>query len=279
MAGLDLNSPSLATHFLRMIPYGSENVMSTGTGFLYEYGEDIYLITNGHVVTRTNPQQTDRIISSAAFPIKINTKARFESTELPGALGLTDFFEISLYEDDDFKNPTWYIHPDKGYLIDVIAIPLERKEKIPSHIRLFPINKYDFDTEFSPKVADDVFIIGYPFDISGGLDLPIWKRGSIASEPIIDIDNLPKMFVDTASRPGMSGSPVIMQRTGIHGFYGEKRSGKEIIGTISNFIGIYSGRIGAENEFKAQLGIVWKENVINEIIEGKQKSDIRFQSI
>lgn len=32
------------------------------------------------------------------------------------------------------------------------------------------------------------------------------------------------------------------------------------------FIGVYSGRIGADDEFKAQLGKVWKKRVIDEII-------------
>lgn len=58
-----------------------------------------------------------------------------------------------------------------------------------------------------------------------------------------------------------------MQRVGIHGKQGEALRGDEIIGRIRNFIGIYSGRIDRETE-KAQLGIVWKPRVINEIIDG-----------
>ena len=36
------------------------------------------------------------------------------------------------------------------------------------------------------------------------------KRARIASEPIIDIQDRPLMYIDTASRSGMSGSPVII---------------------------------------------------------------------
>jgi hypothetical protein len=260
-----------------MIASGSENVMSTGTGFLYEFESDLYLITNGHNLTRMNPEQTVRITQTAAFPVKIKTKARLVFKDKPNAIGLTDFFSINLYNDEDFRDPTWYVHPDKGYLIDVVVIPLERKDRIPEHVKLFPINNYHFDLEYDPIVADDVYILGYPFDITGGKELPIWKRGTIASEPSIDVDNLPKIFVDTATRSGMSGSPVIMQRTGVHGYDGATMKGNEIIGTIRNFIGIYSGRIGAENEFKAQLGIIWKKKVIEEILQSKVKGTIFFQ--
>jgi hypothetical protein len=44
--------------------------------------------------------------------------------------------------------------------------------------------------------------------------------------------------------------------------------GSEVIGRIRNFMGIYSGQIG-KDELKAQLGIVWKARVIEEIIDAK----------
>lgn len=275
----NLDSPSLSTHYLRMIPYGSETTISTGTGFLYEYLNELYIITNGHNVTRTNPELTRRIIDSAAFPVKIKTKARTTHIENPNLYGLTDYFTVDLYEDEDYKIPKWYVHPEKSYLIDVIAIPLEKKVNIPEHIKLFPINSFKFDSDFPPMVSDDVFILGYPFDITSALELPIWKRGTIATEPTLDIDKLPKFYVDTASRSGMSGSPVLMKRNGIHGFEEGKLTGKEFFGVVQNFVGIYSGRIGADDEFKAQLGIVWREHVILEILNARRIGGIEFQNI
>ena len=51
------------------------------------------------------------------------------------------------------------------------------------------------------------------------------------------------------------------------------------IGMIRSFLGVYSGRIGAEDNFKAQLGIVWKKTVIEEILAAKKRSSIDFQNI
>ena len=45
--GIKLDSPSLATHYLRMIAMETGNIMSTGTGFLYEYQDEIFLIKIG----------------------------------------------------------------------------------------------------------------------------------------------------------------------------------------------------------------------------------------
>ncbi|MCF6348609.1 MAG: hypothetical protein L3J20_09970 [Flavobacteriaceae bacterium] len=85
---------------------------------------------------------------------------------------------------------------------------------------------------------------------------------------------MPKIFVDTASRPGMSGSPVIFKRSGIHGIIDGKLKLDTVIGVIQGFVGIYSGRILGKNELEAQLGIVWKKQVIDEIIDGDTKGKI-----
>ena len=150
--------------------------------------------------------------------------------------------------------------------MDVVAIPLS--DQIKNKYRLFPINAIEFDSRFKEEVADDAFVVGYPFADMTYASLPIWKRASLASEPDIDVDRLPKMLIDTATRPGLSGSPVIMQRVGIHGAKDGVFSEDTIIGRIRKFVGIYSGRIG-DDELKAQLGIVWKAQVISEIVGAK----------
>lgn len=273
------NSPSLTTHYLRMKGTNEENVMSTGTGFIYARNGYYFLITNGHNVTRVNPETNKRISMSAAFPVKISTVMR-KSVEgdPPGRLS-REGLEIDLYKDPDFLEPVWLMHPKLGYKVDVIAIPIAEINSIPNYIKIFPINDIPFDNAFDIEIADDVFVLGYPFDIAGNIELPIWKRGSIATEPVINLDDLPKFLIDTATRPGMSGSPVIMYRSGIHGFKDGKPTDDSVIGTISKFAGIYSGRIGAEDNLQAQLGIVWKSTVIEEIIDGGILGSVEFQKL
>jgi len=259
----------------------SETVMSTATGFLYEHQDEIFLITNGHNVTRIHPDTKERIFNSAAFPTMIRSKAK---TKIDDQVGLSEFFTVKLYDDEDFTIPRWYVHPEFGYQVDVVAIPLDRKANIPDHVIIVPLNTLRFDEQYPIRVADDVFILGYPLDIKGHGELPIWKRGTIASEPDVEINGLPKMLVDTATRSGMSGSPVIMRRTGFHSSQSIEDQNKnglhptDLVGTIENFVGVYSGRIGSDNEFQAQLGIVWKKEVISKILDNKQLGTIEFQN-
>ena len=109
--------------------------------------------------------------------------------------------------------------------------------------------------------------MGYPRGMSGGGHFPIWKRATIATEPDVDLDGLPRFYVDTATREGMSGSPVYAQEVGYWLPEGETDKAKASIGKGRRFIGVYSGRLGAEDEFKAQLGIVWKESALISLVE------------
>ena len=65
----------------------------------------------------------------------------------------------------------------------------------------------------------------------------------------------------------MSGSPVIFKTRRPVTLFKSLENNMTLMSRYAvKLIGIYSGRIGAENELQAQLGIVWKFSVINEII-------------
>jgi hypothetical protein len=170
--------------------------------------------------------------------------------------------------------PIWYEHPEHGYKVDVVAIPLDGLEETKI---IAANNKEKLDLEnFTLRPSLDAFVLGYPLGITGGGKLPIWKRASIATEPDIDLENLPKFLIDTATREGMSGSPVYAQENGF--FIPEDKPGMDnaIIGEGRRFVGIYSGRLGSDT-FQAQLGIVWKEMAIVEIITGKMHGKSSFE--
>jgi hypothetical protein len=129
-----------------------------------------------------------------------------------------------------------------------------------------PVNKVGDLVDFEVMVGDDVFVLGFPLGLHGGGPFPIWKRASIASEPEIDLDGLPKLLIDTATRKGMSGSPVIAVRRGLTNPRGTSGfSDATIIGMAETFLGIYSGRVD-DDPLGAQIGIVWKASVVEEII-------------
>ncbi len=256
------DSISFTTHHLHMCFGETNTVISSGTGFIYKHENECYLITNWHNVSGKNPITGQCLSENLAVPDLVSTL--FREIEHPANCKRES---IPIFSDTGMMNPIWYEHPEHGHKVDVVAIPIPKA--ISENYKLFAINDISFDDGFKEEVADEVFVIGYPFSDTTYIQMPIWKKASIASEPDININRLPKVLIDTATRPGLSGSPAIMQRTGIHGIEGGEVKPDTIIGRIRNFLGVYSGRIG-DDEFQAQLGIVWKARVINEILEAKQ---------
>ena len=175
-----------------------------------------------------------------------------------------------------------------GFKVDVVTIDVEndfdRKELL-----FAPVNEYrHLEPRYEPNVMDDVFVIGFPLGISGSRSqrgaMPVFKRGSIASEPTLDFDNSPCVLIDCRSYSGMSGSPVIASHSGIWTPSGGKNlSDDTVIGTVENFLGVYSGRLRSQNmdahEGVAEIGIVWKQAalsaIINKGVSGTKLSQMR----
>lgn len=258
MITINISPGSVVTSPLCMFFKRTE--LSLGTGFFYEFSGSYYLITNWHNVSGRHPKTFKPLSAHAGLPDRITL-----TVSKSGALGQWVEFELPLYSDagstEQPTNPVWYVHPRLHQQVDVVAIPI----KSPAGTQIYPINNMSTVSDLRLIVSGDVFVLGYPKGISGGGSFPIWKRASIATEPQIDLDNLPMMLVDTATREGMSGGPVLAMAAG--GYTTERMS--VVIGQDgSRFAGIYSGRLG-DNEMEAQLGVVWKAAVIDEIIGGQ----------
>ena len=83
------------------------------------------------------------------------------------------------------------------------------------------------------------------------------------------------MYIDTATREGMSGAPIYAQESGFWAPEGKKLPEDGVFGKGHRFIGIYSGRVG-NDPFFAELGIVWKEEAIQEIIAAARAGTSSF---
>lgn len=229
---------------------------ANASGFLWEHAGNSFIITNWHNVTGRHPDTGDYLgnfcpnfmIANFLYVVEEQSEGRILIQTRPN--------KIRLY--DDFGNKLWIEH-EMGSKIDCVAVPID-----PSIIEdtfNLNMNKIDIlEDGYELTVGDDCFILGFPKGLSGRLATPIWKRGSIASEPALDHDNKPMLLVDSASRKGMSGAPVISKHSGFWSRKGEL-SDDSIIGTVYSFVGIYSGRTD-DDELGVQIGRVWKKDVI-----------------
>jgi hypothetical protein len=228
----------------------NDTPMNSATAFVWKHGEQHYLVTNWHVVTGRNTRTRELETPAAPDTLRCLFNMRI------GDFGKQQW-DIRI-RDPDHK-PLWLVRPDMPGL-DVVAIPLPKPNTDPV-VNLYPINVL-LAKPLNIKVGMDVFILGYPFG-SAPPGFPVWKRGSIASEPDLARMTAGYYLVDTASRPGMSGAPVILQNWTNDYKDGAIRAFNDKPAT--NLLGVYSGRLHASKD-EAQIGMVWHASFIEEII-------------
>lgn len=253
--------PAIDEYSLATIPIEllfNETPLARATAFIWENSNKYYLITNWHNVSGKDPNTDAHLSATAAEPNIItghfNTKG--------GNLG--DKHHLGMRIRDDNGKAAWLVHPVHKRQVDVVAIPLAGS--LSTTVEFRPINRMS-STNLHIDIGMDVFVLGYPFG-TGETGLPVWKRGSVASEPQLVPDVTPHLLVDTASRPGMSGSPVVLRSWGSHVL----EDGSTSISTrATKFVGVYSGRLHTKNALEAQIGMVWPAIRIDEIVAGGVK--------
>lgn len=210
------------------------------------------LMTNWHVLSGRNPYTGQARHSSGAIPDM--AKGLFCKK---GNLAEFLFVEFSLLKENG--EPAWFQHP-AGQRYDIAFMLAQPNELFD----IFPAIQNDETPNLRCTPGRDVFIIGYPLGVTKQIGLPIWKRGSIASEPELEADDLPVILVDSSTREGMSGSPVIAQA--IDGALLDNGDTVMGSGPYVRFLGMYSGRYGTDIDDKLSVGRVWKRQVLEEMV-------------
>jgi Trypsin-like peptidase domain len=233
-----------STSTLRLEVYaGGAEPCAFATGLLVNAAGRDFLATNWHVVTGRHPFTGE--LQLPAKPQELVIWHRAVDRRAPH-LGVRPMRE-SLY--DQRGDPRW-IEPvdrrlsaleDPRLSIDVVLLPLRNTRDCVATLGFGWIAK---NVEPYVQPGSTVSIVGYPRKIMGVVNYPVWKTGHVAS----DIHAHPQQkhfLIDSMTREGMSGAPVVTQDGG------------------STFLGVYSGRLPDEPE----IGIVWRSSIVQELVE------------
>ena len=260
------------------------HVISSGTGFLLDGYEaepqPEFLVSNWHVFTNRDPLDSAKLLPRMPeSPTSIRAMFWKKGT---GSERTPTTFEFPLYGPD--KTPHWMEHPQREELgIDVAIIAIFPANEC--HFKRVEIKKSDVPI----AVMSDLYIPGFAFGMALRSVFPVWKRATVASELLVFSPQLkrwhdaPFFLADTASRPGMSGSPVFSVADGMSflptdaSAKSDKNEGATSVldgmdlnsmtpTKILEFEGIYSGRVGMPNEQDFQLGKVWRKEIIGQIM-------------
>ena len=244
--------------------YAGDRALATGSSFFWTHGGRTFLVTNWHNVSGYNHLTGELLSPTGAVPDRLGFRVFMRVSEPDGE----GFFELESVERriDLFNSSqsVWLEHPSLGNRVDVAAVDVS-SAVVGSQAT--GANEVESDAVIDNVVSQDAFILGFPFGLIANAPVPIWKRGTIALDPSFDADGLPKTLIDTATREGMSGSVVVARHITV-GRPFKKKDGTEVTPLYAKHdlvVGIYSGRQYPDLE-RAQLGIVWKRRVIEEIV-------------
>ena len=255
-----LDGWSLRSVPLRMLC--NNECLANATGFFWSEGGDTFLITNWHVFTGRHPDTRESLSCFAPEEIEYPRFIEGES--------YTEVWRHKITLRDKNGASTWFAHPVYSNFADVAAIPVPRHLAIETNKGLknsyiCPLDETSYQGEWAGRRLDmgsDLFVLGFPLGLKPTGHFPIWKRASVGTEMDIPLNDKPAFLIDTATREGMSGSPVVYVRnSGVvtigRGFHPTRHV---------EFVGVYSGRHVGRNEIEAQLGIVWKPEIIRDIL-------------
>lgn len=281
-AMITVNDTSLSTAMV--IAMCDDQEAARSTGFVWSHNGANYLVTNWHCLTGVNPFN-GRYLSKrfAARPNIVHVA--LTSTAAECKLG----FVVPLF--DSQGDPTWLVHPKAGEQVDIAAIELPFETERPAAEPLLagkPMNEFAWP-RFQPFVGDELFVVGYPRNLHM-YGLPIWKRATFATEPNLfgDFKGRRQVWIDCASREGMSGSPVVQVRRShamrLRGSSDDDRYDDLLSGY--SFYGIYSGRLidpeedpRIDDQLAAQIGIVWPKTLIEEVVVNGVRDRFRREDV
>lgn len=250
----------------------ADTVVSQGTGFYFIKKDTVnnqtslYLVTNYHVLTGSAPDDNKTPIGDNIiffFHKEENNPSVVKQVRFPlfTKKGIPIWISSSKYKNAD---------------IAIIPLPLP----LYSDCKIFGISDEWTQSKIVLHPTSTLTLIGYPYGFSDTTNsLPIWKTGSIASEPLIDFDGKPLFLVDISAFPGMSGSPAFAIAYGSY----ESEFAMVTAGSVKKFLGIYASmqmleekkyleqfdadkKEGIKISESLELGNIWKAELIIDII-------------
>ena len=252
---MPVNHLSLSTTPVNL--FKGNTLVSQGTGFYYveNQGEKqiLFLVTNYHVVTGSAPTEKKA-------PLGDNVSFQFhESNEQTGKIKTVKYPLFT-----KTAKPVWLsnnAYPDA----DLAVIPVVPELWKNCSISCISADWAQPKMKIRPTTKTQRSAGTHTVTEDAANALPVWKTGSVASEPDVDFDGKPLFLIDVSAFPGMSGSPVFAIASGI---YEMAEGGNMTPGVVRQFLGIY-----------ASMQMVGKDKYLEQIVHGAKLGIKDFESL
>ena len=180
----------------RVSTFVGQQPLTNATGFFFERGERLFLVTSRHVMVDEPSQH---------FPDRIEIELHTD----PDDLGRSTGFSIPLYRDG---KSVWRQGVDTAGEIDVAVVELER-DALPDPLlfRAFT-TAHLYDPKEQVEVGSSLLIVGFPLGFHDTLHhMPVVRRAVLASSFGLRFGGAGYFLTDARTHRGTSGAPVVLR--------------------------------------------------------------------
>ncbi|MFF1873011.1 hypothetical protein [Kitasatospora herbaricolor] len=243
-------------------------LLGPATGFLMGFPGSYWLITARHVLSGRRSDNGAIMSKTGLCPDYL--RVRFAGETAVGLEPLQEEYDLYDGEGDYQEVPLWRAPEEQR--IDVAALHIGHLPETvveapmpnvwPTLRELWPADRRsqqgsDQDVDIPLGITDRLFVLGFPFGNTGSWPYAVWTAAPVASEPLAGWDGLPGFLLDSRTREGQSGAPVVLQLGPADPVVvGEGTIMHEE--SVTGLVGIYSGRIDPRSD----LGMVWTTDAL-----------------
>jgi S1-C subfamily serine protease len=180
----------------RVTTFEQQKILTGASGFFFERGSRLFLVTSRHVVIDE---------PSKHFPDRIEIELHDDPANMARSTG----FSIPLYRD---RKSVWRQGRDSAGDVDVALIELERaalpvttvyRAITPKHLEVKPAQA---------QIGSALAIVGFPLGFHDTLHhLPVARHAVIASSFGLRFQGRGYFLTDARTHRGTSGAPVLLQ--------------------------------------------------------------------
>lgn len=187
---------SLLLTAARVMTFNQQQLLTNASGFFFERGARLFLVTSRHVLFDEASQH---------FPDRIEIELHINPDNVAESTG----FSMPLYRDG---KSIWRQGLDAGGEVDVAAIEIDR-DALPktTFYRAFT-PQHLLDRSDQIEVGSSLLVVGFPLGFHDALHhLPVVRQAIIASSFGMRFQGQGYFLTDARTHRGTSGAPVVMR--------------------------------------------------------------------
>jgi S1-C subfamily serine protease len=187
---------SLLLAAARILTFENDRPMTNASGFFFERGQRLFLVTSRHVLIDE---------PSEHFPNRIEIELHDNAENMAQSTG----FSIPLYRDG---KSVWRQGLDTAGEIDVAVVEIERAALPPTAVYSAFTPEHLNSALDQVEVGTALLIVGFPLGFHDTLHhMPVARHAVVASSFGLRFQGMGYFLTDARTHRGTSGAPVVMR--------------------------------------------------------------------